>query len=124
MKIWPSIVTPKVQQSQDFYSRLFGCEVLHEGEVGWFVLLRLGSSELEFMQPNQASQASAFHSAFAGQGVWTAMDVEDAEAEFGRLRALGVAIEVDLRDELWGDRHVVVVDPKGIGVDVVQRVSG
>lgn len=27
-----------------------------------------------------------------------------------------------LRDEPWGDRHFVVVDPNGIGVDVVQRL--
>lgn len=26
-----------------------------------------------------------------------------------------------LRDEPWGDRHFVVVDPNGIGVDIVQR---
>jgi uncharacterized glyoxalase superfamily protein PhnB len=123
MKLWPGIVTDKVQQSKDFYTRLFGCEVLHEGEGGWFCLLKLGDSELGFMRPNQASQSSVFRPAFAGKGVWIAVDVEDAKAEYQRLRALGVAIEVDLRDEPWGDRHFVVIDPNGIGVDVVQRVG-
>lgn len=51
-----------------------------------------------------------------------AVDVEDVEAEHQRIQAMGVPIEVALRDEPWGDRHFVVVDPNGIGVDVVQRV--
>jgi Uncharacterized protein conserved in bacteria len=55
--------------------------------------------------------------------VWIAVEVEDADAEYKRMQALGVPIEVDLRDEPWGDRHFVVVDPNGIGVDVVQRVG-
>jgi uncharacterized glyoxalase superfamily protein PhnB len=123
MKLWTGIVTDKVQQCRDFYTRLFGCQVLHEAEGGWFVLLKLGDSELGFMKPNQASQAAIFRPAFAGQGLWIAVDVEDADAEYRRLRALGVTIELDLRDEPWGDRHFVVVDPNGIGVDVVQRTS-
>jgi uncharacterized glyoxalase superfamily protein PhnB len=28
---------------------------------------------------------------------------------------------VPLRDEPWGDRHFAVVDPNGIGVDVLQQ---
>jgi uncharacterized glyoxalase superfamily protein PhnB len=55
--------------------------------------------------------------------VWIAIDVEDVEAEQARLRALRVPIECALREEPWGDRHFVVVDPNGIGVDVVQRVT-
>ncbi|MBD0256676.1 MAG: glyoxalase, partial [Cytophagales bacterium] len=31
----------------------------------------------------------------------------------------GVPIEVELRDEPWGDRHFAIVDPNGIGVDIV-----
>lgn len=123
MKLWTGIVTDKVQQSKDFYTRLFACEVIYQGEGSWVVLLRLGDSELGFMKPNQSSQAVIFHPAFEGRGVWIAVDVEDADAEYKRMQALGVPIEVDLRDEPWGDRHFVVVDPNGIGVDVVQRVG-
>ena len=123
MKLWTGIVTDKVQQSKDFYTRLFGCEVLHEAEGGWFVLLRLGHSELGFMKPNQPSQAAISRPAFDGRGVWIVVDVEDAGADYKRMQALGVPSEGGLRDEPWGDRHFVVVDPNGIGVDVVQRMG-
>lgn len=48
MKLWPGVVTEKVQESKDFYVRLFGSEVIYEGEDGWFVLLQFGSSEIGF----------------------------------------------------------------------------
>ena len=121
--MWTGIVTGKVEASKDFYVRLFGAAVVYEGEGGWIVLLKLGESELGFMQPSLASQAPIFRPAFGGQGVWLALDVADAEAEQQRLAALGVPIEVALRDEPWGDRHFVVRDPNGIGVDIVQRLA-
>jgi uncharacterized glyoxalase superfamily protein PhnB len=50
------------------------------------------------------------------------VDVPDVEAEYQRIRSMEVPIEAELRDEPWGDRHFVIVDPNGIGVDIVQRV--
>lgn len=121
MKFWSGVVTEKVQESRDFYVRLFGCQVLYEGEGGWFVLLGLGDSELGFMKPGLDFQAPIYRAAFHGQGMWITVDVEDVDAEFKRICALGVPIEVELRDEPWGDRHFSVLDPNGIGVDVVER---
>lgn len=121
MKLWTGIVTEAVAASKDFYVRLFGAEVIYEGEDGWIVLLRLGESELGFMRPGLTSQAPIFRPAFSGAGVWLTIEVADADAEQQRLAALGVPIEVPLRDEPWGDRHCVVRDPNGIGVDIVER---
>jgi catechol 2,3-dioxygenase-like lactoylglutathione lyase family enzyme len=121
MKFWSGVVTEQVQASRDFYVRLFGCEVLYEGEGGWFVLLGLGESELGFMKPGLEFQAPIYRSAFQGQGMWVTVDVEDVDAQYARFRSLGVPIAVELRDEPWGDRHFAVLDPNGIGVDVVER---
>lgn len=111
--------TDLVQASRDFYVRLFGCEVVFEAD--WFVLLQLGGAELGFLKPGLDSQAAIFRPAFQGQGVWVTVDVEDVQAEYQRIRELGVVIEAPLREEPWGDRHFVVLDPNGIPVDVVQR---
>lgn len=121
MKFWSGVITDKVQESKQFYVRLFGCEVLYEGDGGWFVLLKLGGSELGFMKPELTSQAEIFRRPFTGQGMWVAVDVDDVDREYARIRSLGVEIAMDLRDEPWGDRHFVVADPNGIGVDVVQH---
>ncbi|MEA5449556.1 VOC family protein [Leptolyngbya sp. CCNP1308] len=119
MKLWFGIITEKLEASKAFYRRLFDCEVIYDSD--WFVLLRSGQSELGFMLPNLEAQAPIFRPAFGGKGAWITIDVDDAQAEYQRIAALGVSIEVELRDEPWGDRHFVVIDPNGIGVDIVQH---
>ncbi len=121
MKLWTGIVTDKVQESADYYVRLFGAEVIYEGDDGWLSLLQLGGNELGFMKPNLDSQAQIFRPAYQGQGMWLVLDVPNVDEEYQRIQALGIPIEVALRDEAWGDRHFVIVDPNGIGVDIVQH---
>lgn len=124
MKFWSGIVTEKTAESRDFCVRVFGCGIVYEGEDDWFVLLQLGDSELGLMKPGLSFQAEVFQSAFDGRGgVWLTVDVEDAVAELARIEALGVAIQVPLRDEPWGDRHFVIVDPNGVPIDIAQRLA-
>jgi catechol 2,3-dioxygenase-like lactoylglutathione lyase family enzyme len=113
------IITPKVRESKDFYTRYLGFGVTFENE--WFVLLHSpgGNSSISFLLPEQAAQRPIFRPAFGGQGVYLTVEVPDVDAEYRRIRDLGVPIEVALRDEPWGDRHFAIVDPNGIGVDIV-----
>jgi catechol 2,3-dioxygenase-like lactoylglutathione lyase family enzyme len=119
MKLWTGIVTARLAESRDFYVRLFGCEVVFDSD--WFVLLRLGETELAFLAPDLPQQAPPFRGAYPGQGVWVAVEVADVDAEYRRLQALEVPMELSLRDEPWGDRHFVILDPNGIGVDIVRQ---
>lgn len=120
-KIWTGFVTDHVIESRDFYVKTLGCEVIYQADGDWFVLLRLGESELGFMKPNLEFQAPIFRGKFAGQGSWITVDVPHIEAEHSRIRALGIPLALELRDELWGDRHFAILDPNGIGIDFVQR---
>lgn len=122
-KLWSGVVTDKVAESLDFYVRYFNSEVIYEGEDLWVVVLSVGESELGFMKPGLEFQSSLFQAPFAGQGLWFTVDVDDVDAEYERIRALGAPIEVSLRDEPWGDRHFSILDPNGIGVDIVQRLE-
>ncbi|MEW4455061.1 VOC family protein [Bremerella sp. JC817] len=121
MKLWCGVVTEKIAESKAFYTQLFGCEILFEED--WFVLLKLGTSEIGFLLPGMEGQHPLFQRAYAGEGMWITIDVTDAQAELARFTSLGQAIEQPLRDEPWGDRHFVLRDPNGIGVDVVQRIT-
>lgn len=119
MKLWSGVVTDKVEASKRFYVDHFDCDIVFDSD--WFVLLSLGGGELGFLAPGVPSQAPVFHAPYRGAGVWVTIDVDDVDAQFRRLTAMGVRIEVALRDEPWGDRHFVIADPNGIPVDVVQR---
>lgn len=122
-KLWTGFITEKVRETRDFYTKVLECSVVYEGDNEWFVLLKLGESELGFMKPDLEFQAPIFRRGFGGYGAWIAIDVDDAEAEYERIKAMGVPVEFELRDEPWGDRHFAILDPNGIGVDIVQRLA-
>ncbi len=56
---------------------------------------------------------------FGGKGVFITIEVEDVDASTSASKHFNVPIEIDLRDEPWGDRHFAVVDPNGVGIDIV-----
>ena len=42
---------------------------------------------------------------------------------YHELKKKGVEIEIDIRDEAWGDRHFAIQDPNGIGIDLVTHTK-
>ena len=56
------------------------------------------------------------------QGLIIGLLVSDAAAVDARLRAAGVRVVLPLRDEPFGQRHVMVADPNDVLVDVVQPI--
>ncbi|MBX9962492.1 MAG: VOC family protein [Burkholderiales bacterium] len=111
------IITTKFVQTKAFYIEKLGFELVFENE--FYVLLTGFGDRISFLKPEHPTQAPIFRPVFAGRGVYLTIDVEDVDAEYARLKARGVPMEVDLRDEPWGDRHFAVVDPNGIGIDFV-----
>ena len=56
---------------------------------------------------------------FEGKGVYFTIEVENVDDVYKQLNTKGVPIEVEIRNEPWGDRHFAIKDPNGIGVDIV-----
>jgi catechol 2,3-dioxygenase-like lactoylglutathione lyase family enzyme len=119
MKINAGIVTPKLRESKEFYTSLLGYKVAFENN--WYLLLHSpdGNSALSFLLPDQPNQNPLFRTAFGGKGVYLTVEVPDVDAEYRRIQSLNVPVQVPLREETWGDRHFAIVDPNGIGVDIV-----
>lgn len=121
MKLWSGIITEKLNETKDFYIKILDAKVVFESD--WFVLLSIGEAQLGLMLPNLASQAPMFQPPLSGPGMWLALDVADVDEHYYRLRAQGVDIALDIKDEPWGDRHFAVLDPNGIGIDFVQHLG-
>jgi catechol 2,3-dioxygenase-like lactoylglutathione lyase family enzyme len=123
MKLNAGIITTKLAESKKFYQDVLGFGIKYESD--WFVLMHTpdGNDEIAFMLPGQASQASIFKPVFGGSGVFLTIEVDDADAEYKRIKELKIPIEVELKDEEWGDRHFAIVDPNGIGVDIVKHTA-
>ena len=118
--MYPGFNTTQLTESKNFYTKHFGFSVVFEAD--WFVLLRRDAYELGFMLPQLPQQNALFQPAFGG-GSWLAFETTDVDGEYARLQQAGVPIVATIRDEVWGDRHFVIQDPNGIGVDVYQRVA-
>jgi catechol 2,3-dioxygenase-like lactoylglutathione lyase family enzyme len=117
------IVTDKLAESRDFYVRWFGFQPLFE--ASWFVYLQAGGDQpwgIAFMSSDHPSQPPGPET-FGGKGVFLTLQVEDAAAEFGRLKQAGVRIAYPVKDEAWGQRRFGLIDPSGLWVDVVQQID-
>lgn len=119
MKLNAGIITEKIAETKTFYTQTLGFGVTFEND--FYLLLHTPdkSAELGFLLPNHPSQKPIFQTAFEGRGVYLTIEVEDVDEIYEQLKAKGISFEVDIRDEPWGDRHFAIIDPNGIGIDLV-----
>ena len=115
------INTDQGAAARDFYVKHFGFQVVHDNGV--YIQLRHADTgaEIAFMQPAHESQPAAFQPAYKG-GAWLALEVDDVDAEYDRLKS-ALPIEVDIRNEPWGERHFAVIDPAGVVVNVMKMME-
>ncbi len=119
MKLNAGIITEKLQETKKFYMEVLDFGLSFENE--FYLLLHTPdhSAEISFLQPNHPSQKSIFQSVFNGKGVYLTIEVEKVDDVYKELKNKGVQMEIEIRDEPWGDRHFAIVDPNGIGIDIV-----
>lgn len=120
MKMNAGIITDKLQETKKFYSQVLDFGVSFEND--FYILLHTPdkSTELSFLKPNHPSQKPIFQKAFDGRGVYLTIEVEDIDNLYTQMKRKQIPIEIDIRDEVWGDRHFSIVDPNGIGIDLVR----
>lgn len=119
MKLNAGIITDKIDETRKFYTEVLGFGITFEND--FYLLLHTPdqSAELGFLLPNHPSQKRIFQAPFQGKGVYLTIEVDDVDGVYTEIRKKGVPIEIELRDEPWGDRHFAILDPNGIGVDIV-----
>lgn len=119
MKLNAGIVTDKLQETKKFYTEVLDFGVSFENEFYLLLHTPNESAEVSFLLPNHPSQQPLFHNPFEGQGTFLTIEVDDVDMLYQQIKSRDVNIIVELRDEPWGDRHFSIVDPNGIGIDIV-----
>lgn len=121
-KLFPLTITDKLTACRDFYTTVFGFDVVFEAD--WYIHLRHESGvELALMLPKLENQPGCIQEQYNGQGIVYSFEVADAKEEYDRMKELGVAIVFELKDEEWGQRHFMVKDPAGMIIDIVQQMQ-
>ncbi|MGB3151980.1 MAG: VOC family protein [Maribacter sp.] len=120
MRLNAGILTKKLSETKSFYTENLGFGVKFENE--FYLLLKTPEEKdtLSFLLPNHPTQHPFFHKPYLGEGMYLTIEVENVDELYNDLKNKGVSIKVDIRDEPWGERHFVIEDPNGIGIDIVK----
>ncbi|WP_299710724.1 VOC family protein [uncultured Tenacibaculum sp.] len=119
MKLNAGIITEKLQETKKFYTEVLDFGVSFENEFYLLLHTPNHSAELSFLLPNHTSQKPIFQSEFNGKGVYLTIEVENVDQVYEKLKKKGIPMEIEIRNEPWGDRHFAIVDPNNIGIDIV-----
>lgn len=119
MKLNAGIITEKLAETKEFYSKVLDFGVTFENEFYLLMHTPNRQAELSFLLPNHPTQKPIFQTPFAGKGMYLTIEVDNVDEVYKKMNELGVKIEIDIRNEPWGDRHFAIIDPNGIGIDIV-----
>ena len=120
--VFPVVCASDLEASRDFYRDLLGLDVVFE--CGWYTLLRSSEDanvQLGFVALCHQSVPEGL--AVEPAGVLVTVEVDDVDAVHERALRRGAPIALPLRDEEFGQRHFMAVDPSGILLDVVQPIA-
>ena len=135
---YPCLCVDDVERSVAFYRGLL--ELTVGADLGWYVELgrpsvdgagrgdgrrdRRGDARGEVIVALVARAHPSVPAGFdrARGGVLVSVQVPDATRLARRAEAAGVSIAQPCRDEDFGQRHFMAVDPDGFLVDVIERI--
>lgn len=123
MKMNMGIITNKIKETKEFYTRALGFGITFQND--FYLLLHTPNkqAEISFLLPHHSSQQPLFHQPFSGEGIYLTIEVEDVDSMYESLKNKNIKIKIELRNEAWGDRHFAIQDPNGIGIDFVKYTA-
>lgn len=118
---YPVIMTADVAGTAAFYTQHFGFEALFSAD--WYVHLQSNESEHVTLAILDGSHETIPET---GRGTVSGLllnfEVEDVDAVYERLKAAGLPIRLDIRNEDFGQRHFITADPNGVLIDIIKPI--
>jgi catechol 2,3-dioxygenase-like lactoylglutathione lyase family enzyme len=120
---YPVLMTHDVPGTSAFYIKYFAMRPLFEAD--WYVHLQSSEDAGVNLGVVAADHPTVPESARGrdAAGLLINFEVDDPDAIYARLRALGLPMLLDLRDEPFGQRHFITADPNGVLIDVVKPIT-
>ncbi len=116
---YPVLGATDVSATADFYKQHFGFTPSFEAD--WYVSLKSSSNpqfELAIVDCKHPSVPPGYRK--PARGVILNFEVDDADVEYHRLASAGLPMDLELKDEEWGQRHFITHDPNGVLIDVIR----
>jgi catechol 2,3-dioxygenase-like lactoylglutathione lyase family enzyme len=119
---YPVVCTADLLAARDFYTTYLDFRPTFESD--WYISLKRRSEpqyELALLDATHPTIPEAFRKPV--QGLLLNFEVEDVDAQYTRLvKVAGLPVALDLRDEDFGQRHFIIVDPAGVLIDMIQVI--
>ena len=113
-----------VQRSKDFYSNVFGADVIHEEEVS--VVFKFENTVINLLQSKAAPELiapAAVADQASGSRYQFTIGVEDVDTVCAELEQRGVGLLNGPMDRPWGIRTASFADPDGHIWEVAHQLS-
>lgn len=123
VRIVPNVASEAFIGSRDFYTELFDLEVSVELD-DWYLQLKSADDprlNIGFVKPGSELFAGRDPS-LAPSGVVLTIHVDDVDEAYERATRLGAEVAAEIRNEVHGQRHFIVVDPNGLLLNVMSNV--
>ncbi len=120
--VFPTICTDAVADVRDFYCQLLDFEAIFDS--GWYVQLASvddPTRQIGVVNRTHESVPEGFRTSPAG--VLISIELDDVDAVHRRVIATGHRVVREIRDEEFGQRHFMTVDPAGTLVDVITQIE-
>ena len=119
-RVYPCLCVDDLIRSIEFYRALLGLDVV--ADVGWYAELAWDAdpAQIAFVARGHATVPSGCDAVRGG--VLVSVIVTDATAIHARAVGLRAELVLDLRDEDFGQRHFMVLDPDRFVVDVIEQI--
>jgi uncharacterized glyoxalase superfamily protein PhnB len=123
IRVVPNLSSDAFAASRDFYVAMFDLVVSAELDDWYLQLMPESNTTLNigFVKPD--------HELFAGRtassgtyGVVLTIHVDDVDEAYERAKRLGAEIAAEIRNEDYGQRHFLVVDPNGLVLNVMSAI--
>jgi uncharacterized glyoxalase superfamily protein PhnB len=119
---YPVLMSRDVAGRAAFYSRHFGFKPLFAAD--WYVHLQMESDagvNLAILAGDH--QTIPERGRGNASGMLLNFEVADVDAVHQQLVAAGLEIVQPLRDEAFGQRHFITIDPEGVLIDVIMPIA-
>lgn len=118
---YPVIMTDNVAGTAEFYTAHFRFEALFTSD--WYIHLQSKEDEkvtLAVLDGNHETIPAVGRGKVSG--LLLNFEVEDVDAVYNAVRAAGLPILREIRDEDFGQRHFITADPNGVMIDVIKPI--
>jgi predicted enzyme related to lactoylglutathione lyase len=123
IRIVPNLSSEAFVASRDFYAAMFDLVVGVELDDWYLQLMPESDTRLNigFVKPDH--ELFADRSASSGTyGVVLTIHFDDVDEAYKRAQRLGAEIAAEIRNEDYGQRHFLVVDPNGLVLNVMSTI--